>query len=280
MSCLKYEQDHKLDPIVLRVEWYLYAVKLLDDGKTDKEIQAELKRKFGLDIVGEDLLQRFLNEIDCGRRGGLSRENMKMSLDGLRSLFNFYWMQYAMYTIANLDTVNVYTPATEMDVAIENASARQMCNSTRNGLTKVFRSSSELSLKYQYQVDPNIRNEIWFERYGSTDNPPYPTDTPVIKYKTTKDTKFIRFFSDRSKPAGNWVCNPEDIKGLSIEEIREKLALPNSVTQMCEITVPPGEVIYAGRVNTAFGFDGQGIQYELENTPLASWISNIVKIKN
>ena len=49
---------------------------------------------------------------------------------------------------------------------------------------------------------------------------------------------------------------------------------------MCEITVPPGEVIYAGRVNTAFGFDGQGIQYELENTPLASWISNIVKIKN
>ena len=27
-------------------------------------------------------------------------------------------------------------------------------------------------------------------------------------------------------------------------------------------------------VNSAFGFDGQGIQYELENTPLASRISN------
>ena len=278
MSCLTYEQDHKIDPLVLRVEWYLYAVELLNRGMTDADIRDELNRKFGLSFESDDMFQLFIAEVDHGSQGGYAREKIKMSLEGLRSLFNFYWMQYAMYTIANLDTVNVYTPATEMDVAIENASARQMCNSSRKGLIDIYRSSSKLSLDYQYQVDPNIRNEIWFKRYGSTNNPPYPTDAPVIKYKTSKDTKFIRFFSDKSKPAGNWVCNPEDIKGLSIEEIREKLALPNNVTQMCDITVPSGEVIYVGRVNSAFGFDGKGIQYELENTPLTSWISNLRNI--
>lgn len=100
--------------------------------KTDSEIQAELKQKFGLNLVSEDLLQRFLSEVDCGRRGGLSRDNMKMSLDGIRSLFNFYWMQYAMYSIVNLDTVNVYTPATEYDVKIENAYAKQLLSGSRD----------------------------------------------------------------------------------------------------------------------------------------------------
>lgn len=280
MSCLKYEQDHKLDPIVLRVEWYLYAVKLLDDGKTDKEIQAELKRKFGLDIVGEDLLQRFLNEIDCGRRGGLSRENMKMSLDGLRSLFNFYWMQYAMYTIANLDTVNVYTPATENDVRIENAYARQLCKASRNGIRELNQNASSLSLKSLQQVDPKIRNDIWAARYGSADNPPYDIGAPVIKYETTKNTRFVRVFEKEKFAEGSWVCNPADIAGLSPAQIQEKFALPQEPKMICDITVPAGTIIYSGTVNSAFHSSGMGIQYELESKPLAEWISNIRNLQS
>lgn len=132
MSCLTYEQDHKIDPLVLRVEWYLYAVKLLNQGKTDAEIRAELNRKFGLSFESDDMFQLFIAEVDHGSQGGYAREKIKMSLEGLRSLFNFYWMQYAMYSIANLDTVNVYTPATENDVRIENAYARQLLSGSRD----------------------------------------------------------------------------------------------------------------------------------------------------
>lgn len=275
---MKYEQDHKLDPLVLRVEWYLYAVKLLDEGKTDSEIQADLKQKFGLNLVSEYLLQRFLSEVDCGRRGGLSRDNMKMSLDGLRSLFNFYWMQYAMYSIVNLDTVNVYTPATEYDVRIENEYAKKLCKSSCNGIKEIDPSASNLSMKPLRQVDPNERNAIWAIRYGSADNPPYATDAPVIKYETTQETKFVRFLSDGAKPNGNWVCNSADIEGLSIEQIREKLALPDEINRVCDITVPSGTVVYVGKAGAAFEHEGMGIQFELENVPLQEWISNIRKI--
>jgi hypothetical protein len=40
---------------------------------------------------------------------------------------DFYFFQYAAYSIINLDTVNVYTPATMQDLINEKAYAEKLC---------------------------------------------------------------------------------------------------------------------------------------------------------
>ncbi len=45
---------------------------------------------------------------------------------------NYYWFQHAAYTIATLDTVNVYTPATAQDVMEEKAYAERLCREERD----------------------------------------------------------------------------------------------------------------------------------------------------
>lgn len=131
ISCMEYENNPSIDPLVLRTEWYLYAITLYNQGKTDNEIKQGLAQRFNLTFGNDDTFQSFLAEIAIGSRGGYSRENLKLSFDGLRSLFNFYWFQYAAYSIATLDTVNVYTSATAQDVAIEKTYAQNLCKDSR-----------------------------------------------------------------------------------------------------------------------------------------------------
>ena len=132
ISCLEHESNPSIDPLILRTEWYLYAITLHNQGKTDDEIRQGLAQQFNLTFGSDDwTFQSFLAEVEIGSRGGYSRENLKLSFDGLRALFNFYWFQYAAYSIATLDTVNVYTPATAQDVAIENAYAKNLCKDSR-----------------------------------------------------------------------------------------------------------------------------------------------------
>ena len=161
MSCLTYEQDHKIDPLVLRVEWYLYAVKLLNQGKTDAEIRAELNRKFGLSFESDDMFQLFIAEVDHGSQGGYAREKIKMSLEGLRSLFNFYWMQYAMYTIANLDTVNVYTPATVESVIVENQYAKKLCNDSKSKTHEIIEALTNNPKSTTTVLGTNYQGKAW-----------------------------------------------------------------------------------------------------------------------
>ena len=132
ISCLEHESNPSIDPLILRTEWYLYAITLHNQGKTDDEIRQGLAQQFNLTFGSDDwTFQSFLAEVEIGSRGGYSRENLKLSFDGLRALFNFYWFQYAAYSIATLDTVNVYTPATAQDVAIEKAYVKSLCKDIR-----------------------------------------------------------------------------------------------------------------------------------------------------
>ena len=81
-------------------------------------------------------VQYILSEIDLGSRGGYTRENLKLSFDGLRFLLNFWWFQYAQYSIATLDTVNIYTPATAQDIMEEQAYADRLCKQSQTIIQK------------------------------------------------------------------------------------------------------------------------------------------------
>ncbi len=97
-----------------------------NQGKTDEEIRNGLNQKYGLNIAAGNTFQTFISEVLLGSQGGYSRENLRLSFDGIRFLLKFYWLQYAAYRIATLDEVNVYTPATAQDVAIEKEYANSL----------------------------------------------------------------------------------------------------------------------------------------------------------
>ena len=149
ISCHEWERNPGLDPYILRTEWYLYAVKMLSVGKSDEEICDGLYQKFGLELVDQETVRQFISQVDVGRRGGYSRDNLSLSFDGLRCLFDFYWFQYAAYTITTLDQVNIYTPATPEDIASEQSAARKMCDDARH----VIQNAQNAQTAGGYQKD-------------------------------------------------------------------------------------------------------------------------------
>ena len=138
ISCSMYlentshEAYHRIDPLLLRTEWFLHAVKLLKQGQSDENIRNELRERFDLNITSDDAFELFISEVEIGARGGYARERLKMSLNGMRCLLNFYGMQSAAYSIANLDTTKIYTPATIQDVISEQKAANKLCEDERN----------------------------------------------------------------------------------------------------------------------------------------------------
>ena len=55
-----------------------------------------------------------------------------------------------------------------------------------------------------------------------------------------------------------------DIQGLTPAQIRDKFALPNIPTRICDVNVPAGTKVYTGVVNEVSEWGkGQGIQFEL-----------------
>ena len=152
MSCKTYEQNPDVDPLLLRTEWYLCAISMSKAGKSDDEIRAALNEKFELRMT-DDLFRIFISEIEFGDRGGYTRENLKLSFDGLRSLLNFFWFQYAAYSIATLDTVNVYTPVTAQEAIEEQEYARRLSGNYRGktDAASLVGKSGKLSMRITYE---------------------------------------------------------------------------------------------------------------------------------
>jgi hypothetical protein len=148
-SLLKYADNPSVDPFILRTEWFLYAVQLMIQGQSSNEIKAELIRKFGLNIPEDNLFRPFISEVEMGAAGNYSRDNLKLSFDGVRDLFNFFWLQYAAYCVATIDTVNIYTPATMQDVIEEQRVARKMCRDARD----IIQQAKDRQFFSNYNVD-------------------------------------------------------------------------------------------------------------------------------
>ncbi len=142
LSVRMWENGGNIDPLILRTEWFLYTIKLHNEGKTDSEIRTLLHEKFGLYTDDEFTYRAFLSLVLMGANGSLSREKTKLSFDGLRDFFNFFWFQYAAYSITTIDTVNIYTPATEQDVIAEQKAAQKMCKEARTVVQQAQQSQT------------------------------------------------------------------------------------------------------------------------------------------
>ena len=59
------------------------------------------------------------------------------------------------------------------------------------------------------------------------------------------------------------ISQSEDIAGIKPQEIQNKFALPNTPKYICDVNLEVGTRLRTGEVNTLFGFDGGGQQYEL-----------------
>ena len=100
-------------------------------------------------------------------------------------------------------------------------------------------------------------------------NPPYKPTTSVIGYKTTETTQYVRVYNptaaeNASQMQGKWVVKYSDIQGLTPTQIRNKLALPNIPTHICDVYVPANTQMYTGFANGVQNWGtGGGIQFEL-----------------
>lgn len=162
MSCKTYEQNPDVDPLLLRTEWYLCAISMSKAGKSDDEIRAALNEKFELRMT-DDLFRIFISEIEFGDRGGYTRENLKLSFDGLRSLLNFFWFQYAAYSIATLDTVNVYTPVTAQEAIEEQEYARRLSGNYRGKTEEILDSFTQNGESSSVVIGTSYNQKKWNE---------------------------------------------------------------------------------------------------------------------
>ena len=123
----------------------------------------------------------------------------------------------------------------------------------------------------QYQSAESV-NEWWAARgYKS----PYKTRTVVQNITLTEDTKFVRVYDGvNSSLEGGWVMRAEDIKGLTPKQIQAKFALEYEPKYIGEVELKAGDTIRLGEVGPNFGFDGGGIQIDLQQ----QWIGDFREI--
>ncbi|WP_330546360.1 T7SS effector LXG polymorphic toxin [Roseburia sp. 831b] len=123
----------------------------------------------------------------------------------------------------------------------------------------------------QYQSAESV-NDWWGVRgYKS----PYKEKTVVQNITLTEDTKFVRVYDGvNSHLEGGWVMRAEDIKGLTSKEIQAKFALEHEPIFIGEVELKAGDTIRLGEVGPNFGFDGGGVQIDLQQ----QWIGDFAEI--
>ncbi len=97
------------------------------------------------------------------------------------------------------------------------------------------------------------------------ENPPYKSGTPVVGFKTTGTTQYVRVYTEGvTFPNRSWMMKYSDIQGLTPAQIQDKFALPHLPTHYCYVNVPAGVQIYTGIAAPVPGWgNGGGIQFEL-----------------
>ena len=123
----------------------------------------------------------------------------------------------------------------------------------------------------QYQSAESVNS--WWEARGY--NAPYKEKTVVQNITLTEDTKFVRVYDGvNSNLEGGWVMRAEDIKGLTPKEIQTKFALEYEPKFIGEVELKAGDTVRLGEVGPNFGFDGGGIQIDLQQ----QWIGDFTEI--
>ena len=107
--------------------------------------------------------------------------------------------------------------------------------------------------------------------------PPYKPGTIVQEIELNETSKvgdFVRVYTEgKTTPAGGWVMLRKDVENLTPEQIQSKFALPFKPTNEVDVILPKGAKVRQGIANEAFGYEGGGLQFDLNGQRLGEFIN-------
>lgn len=109
--------------------------------------------------------------------------------------------------------------------------------------------------------------------------PPYTPHTQVYQVRLAQRTRFVRVYGGSSTQPGQWVINADDIAGLTAAQIKDKFALPQIPTHICDATVPADTILEISSANGILGGAGGGVQYFISDTPSVGWFTGERRLK-
>ena len=147
-------------------------------------------------------------------------------------------------------------------------------------------TSSKIGYEYLDDQLGNLKDKVKINQYQSAESvnawweargykSPYKEKTVVQDITLTEDTKFVRVYDGvNSNLEGGWVMRAEDIKGLTPKEIQAKFALEYEPKFIGEVELKAGDTVRLGEVGPNFGFDGGGIQIDLQQ----QWVGDFTEL--
>jgi hypothetical protein len=139
--------------------------------------------------------------------------------------------------------------------------------------------SSLINQKYKVLETKSAKgaNSEWANR--GYDKPPVKPDT-IVYVVEAGNNEYVRLFNrnddGESNMIGRWVMRKKDIEGLSLEQIKDKYALPVIPKYICDVHIPSDinlEVSYANGLED-WGIGG-GVQFDTMDVQLEpEWFVN------
>ena len=245
-----------------------------------------------LEAMGQKTMDRYEEEGLCYAAGYLSIDaglTVCGGLKGLKSLTSLKFVDNATDT-AQLakhaeNVVDIVDDTTDMAKIVENGN--DVADSALD-VGKVAEGGSSSKIGYEYLDDQlgNLKDKVKINQYQSAESvnawweargykSPYKEKTVVQNITLTEDTKFVRVYDGvNSNLEGGWVMRAEDIKGLTPKEIQAKFALEYEPKFIGEVELKAGDTVRLGEVGPNFGFDGGGIQIDLQQ----QWIGDFTEL--
>jgi hypothetical protein len=114
---------------------------------------------------------------------------------------------------------------------------------------------------------------------------PYSNSFPAIEFKTVSTEKFVRVYKSgpNANPEGRWLVKKSDIEGMTPQQIKDFLAIPNEVpgipdlpNMIIDVDIPPNILLRTGIAAPTSGGAGGAIQFDIpiEQAKSSSWYSN------
>ncbi len=102
--------------------------------------------------------------------------------------------------------------------------------------------------------------------------PPFKSGENVLMRKSKGNEVFLRYYSKESDPVGRWIVREKDIEGLSLLEIKEKLALKSTPVGYVQVELESGVELFEGIAGENFGETGGAWQVYIKSDILqSSW---------
>ena len=215
----------------------------------------------GLGLFGGDVgtVSRLMDGASQGI--GVARQFMRDGMDGLQN-FTLYRPQLSIVGAGaeggSLSGLNQVDKAAQSDTMMF---AQGVDKGTDEVATKATLQGIDAT---DVTTKPSETVNEWWQTSKGYDNPPYKPGTTVTQFTVQEDTSFVRVYDGiNSRQQGGWLMRPEDIKGLTPEQIRDKYTLPQVPTQITDVIISKGSTLEGGISNgiPAWGTGG-GIQYD------------------